>query len=88
MLYLVRKLGESIDINNNITVQVVEVKGKSVKLDFEFPDTATILRKEVHDRIVQENLAASLSNPTSDLDIGEVIAKVTLGKKKPEEPDV
>ncbi len=58
MLYLVRKLNESIIINDNIEVKVVEIKGKSVKLGFEFPTSATVLRKEVHDRIVQENLAA------------------------------
>ncbi len=59
MLYLVRKLNESIIINDDIEVKVVEIKGKSVKLGFEFPSTASILRKEVHDRVVAENLMAA-----------------------------
>ena len=59
MLYLTRKIGESIIINNNIELQVVEVRGKSVKLGFTFPPEATILRKEIHDKIMAENLAAA-----------------------------
>lgn len=59
MLYLVRKLGESIIINGNIEMKVVEIKGRSVKIGFEFPPSASVLRKEIHDRIVAENLAAS-----------------------------
>lgn len=66
MLYLVRKLGESIVINNNIEVKVIEVKGKTVKLGFEFPSSATVLRKEIHDRVVQENIAAQLGDSSAD----------------------
>lgn len=59
MLYLMRKPGESIIINNNVEVKVVEVRGKTVKIGFSFPPEATVLRKEVHDRIIQENKAAA-----------------------------
>ncbi len=38
---------------------VVEVRGRSVKLGFEFPPEATILRKELHDRIMEQNIAAA-----------------------------
>ena len=61
MLYLVRKLGESIIINNNIRVEVVDVKGGSVKLGFEFPPDATVLRAEVHQRILEQNIMAARS---------------------------
>jgi carbon storage regulator len=61
MLYLTRKLGESVIINNSIELTVVEVKGRSVKLGFNFPPEATILRKELHDRIMEQNLAAASS---------------------------
>ena len=60
MLYLSRKVGESIVINNNIELQVVEVRGKSVKLGFTFPADATVLRKEIHDKIMAENMAAAI----------------------------
>lgn len=58
MLYLSRKLGESIVINNTVELQVVEVKGKSVKLGFTFPPDASVLRKEIFDKISDENKAA------------------------------
>ena len=55
MLYLVRKLDESIIINNDIEIKVVEIKRNGVKLGITFPSTATVLRKEIHDRIATEN---------------------------------
>ena len=60
MLYLSRKVGESIIINNTIEMKVVEIRGKMVKLGFTFPPAASILRKEIHDRITEENRAAAL----------------------------
>jgi carbon storage regulator len=59
MLYLSRKIGESIVINNHIELTVVEVRGKVVKLGFTFPPDATVLRKEIHDKIMEENQAAA-----------------------------
>jgi carbon storage regulator len=59
MLYLSRKIGESIIINNSIELTVVEIKGKSVKLGFNFPSDASVLRKEIYDKIMQANLAAT-----------------------------
>lgn len=59
MLYLSRKIGESIVINNTIELTVVEVRGKTVKLGFVFPSDATVLRKEIYDKIMAENIAAA-----------------------------
>lgn len=59
MLYLSRKIGESIIINNTIELTVVEVRGKTVKLGFVFPPDATVLRKEIYDKIMAENIAAA-----------------------------
>jgi len=59
VLYLTRKIGESVIINNTIELTVVEVKGRSVKIGFNFPPEATIMRKELHDRILEQNIAAS-----------------------------
>ena len=68
MLYLTRKIGESIIINNTIELTVVEVKGRAVKLGFNFPPEATILRKELHDRIVEQNIEASQSLDDAEMD--------------------
>ena len=59
MLYLMRKQDESIIINNDIELKVIEIKGKSVKLGFSFPKGASVLRKELYDKIMAENAAAS-----------------------------
>ncbi len=69
MLYLTRKVGESIIINENIELTIVEVRGKTAKLGITFPPEATVLRKELHDRIKRENLAAAAGDdvlPPSD----------------------
>lgn len=62
MLYLTRKVGESVVINDNIEVTVVEVRGKSVKLGFVFPAEASVLRREIYERIQAENRAAAASS--------------------------
>lgn len=67
MLYLTRKLGETVVINNNIEVTIVEIKGKTVKLGFTFPRTSTVLRKEIYDVILEQNLAASHVDSHDDL---------------------
>ena len=59
MLYLTRKIGESIIINNNIEFTVVDIRGKTVKIGCVFPKEATILRKELHEKIMQQNIAAA-----------------------------
>jgi carbon storage regulator len=47
MLVLTRRPNESIVINDNVTVTVVEVKGDRVKLGFEAPRWIEIWRKEI-----------------------------------------
>ena len=63
MLYLTRKPGEAVIINNSIEVRVVEMRGRTVKLGFRFPPDATVLREEVHEQIRRENLAAVRAAP-------------------------
>ncbi|MEO1018036.1 MAG: carbon storage regulator [Pseudomonadota bacterium] len=59
MLYLTRRPGEAVYINNAIEVRVVEVRGRSVKLGFNFPEGASVLREEVFLEIQAENAAAA-----------------------------
>jgi carbon storage regulator len=59
MLFLTRKIGESIIIDDHITLTVSEIRGSIVKLSFDYPNTSRILRKEIHDRIQQENKNAA-----------------------------
>ena len=50
MLYLTRKVGESVIIDDNIEITVVEVRGKTIKLGFEFPADVTVLRRELYEK--------------------------------------
>ena len=59
MLYLTRKAGESVIINDDIEVTVVDIRGRSVKLGFTFPQGASVLRRELYEKIQRENLEAA-----------------------------
>ena len=61
MLFLTRKLGEAIIVNNDIEITVQEITGSKVKLGIVYPKTASVLRKEIFDRIQQENEAATIN---------------------------
>ncbi len=74
MLYLTRKIGESVIINDEIEVTVIEVRGKSIKLGFTFPEHATVLRREIFERIQEENRVAAAGS--------EALAQVVPGKRK------
>lgn len=71
MLFLTRKVGESIVINDDIEVTVVEVRGRSIKLGFTFPPEAKVLRRELHDRIKAEaeTPPANGAAPVSERDV-------------------
>lgn len=51
MLVLSRKKNESIIINDNITVTVIEIRGDKVRLGIEAPKDITVHRREVHEAI-------------------------------------
>jgi carbon storage regulator len=51
MLVLARKKNESIIINDNIVVTIVDIKGDKVRLGFEAPREVTIHRREVYEAI-------------------------------------
>ena len=72
MLFLTRKVGESIVINDNIELTDVEVRGKSIKLGFTFPPEAKVLRRELHDRIKADGVKAEsgVRNADAAEDIG------------------
>lgn len=59
MLILTRKLGESIRIGDNVRVVVVAVDGSSVKLGIEAPESVTVHREEIYQKIVAANREAA-----------------------------
>jgi carbon storage regulator len=55
MLILTRKVGESILINDNIRVKVVEFKGAQVRIGIEAPPDVRVCRAEVNDKSPREH---------------------------------
>ena len=51
MLVLTRKVNETIIINSDIRIKVVAIRGNHVRLGIEAPESVTILREELHDRV-------------------------------------
>ncbi|MEK6239398.1 MAG: carbon storage regulator CsrA [Planctomycetales bacterium] len=54
MLVLSRKKNESIVINNDITIVVVEIRGDKVRLGVEAPKEVPVHRREVYDAIQRD----------------------------------
>ena len=59
MLVLSRKRNESIVINNDITIVVVEIRGDKVRLGVEAPKEVPVHRREVYDAIKRHNAAST-----------------------------
>ena len=59
MLILTRKLGEKINIGDDITVTLLEIKGAQVKLGIDAPKSIGIHRNEIYEKIREENLRSS-----------------------------
>lgn len=57
MLVLSRKKNESIIINDNITVTVIEIRGDKVRLGIEAPKDVTVHRREVYEAIQNQSRA-------------------------------
>ncbi len=62
MLILSRKEGESIKIGDNVTIEIISIRGGTVKIGINAPEDALILRKELYDSIKEENINASNLN--------------------------
>lgn len=66
MLVLSRKKNESIIINGNIEVKIIELDDGRVRLGIEAPRSIDVHRKEVFDEIARENKEST--NSTLNLD--------------------
>jgi carbon storage regulator len=59
MLVLSRKKNESIVINNDITIVVVEIRGDKIRLGIEAPKDVPVHRREVYDAIKSREAIAA-----------------------------
>jgi len=79
MLVLSRKKDESIVINNEITIVVVEIRGDKVRLGIEAPKDVPVHRREVFDAIARDGVGTvSSPSPTTS---GEAKAEQAVGDR-------
>jgi carbon storage regulator len=64
MLVLSRKINESIVINDDITIVVVEIRGDKVRLGVEAPKEIPIHRREVFDAIHRNDVKPKTTDTT------------------------
>lgn len=60
MLVLSRKVDQTIVIEPNITIRILEINGDRVKLGINAPRDVVILRQELQEEVRQENLRAAV----------------------------
>ena len=58
MLALTRKKGESLVVNNNIEITVLEIRGDQIKIGISAPKNVPVYRKEVYLQIQKHNEAS------------------------------
>jgi carbon storage regulator len=71
MLVLSRKKNESIVINDDITIVVVEIRGDKVRLGVEAPKEIPVHRREVYDAIHHGNAADTTGKASKKPDAAE-----------------
>ncbi|MDH4318051.1 MAG: carbon storage regulator CsrA [Desulfobulbaceae bacterium] len=67
MLVLTRKPGEGLVIGDEITITIVESKNGGVKIGIEAPRHVKIYRRELYDRIREENIDAASTWTIDDI---------------------
>ena len=67
MLALTRKKGESIVVNNDIEISILDIRGEQVKVGISAPKDVPVYRKEVYLQIQKENEAAVILDSVNAL---------------------
>ncbi|MBN2217369.1 MAG: carbon storage regulator CsrA [Pirellulales bacterium] len=70
MLVLSRKKNESIVINDDITIVVVEIRGDKVRLGVEAPKEVPVHRREVFDAIHRNDVASEAATSKANTPAG------------------
>ena len=74
-------MGESINIGDDIKISIMEIKGRSVRIGIEAPQSMPIHREEVYTKIQEENRLASEWREVNMETLGSLIKNIK-GKKK------
>lgn len=66
MLALARKVNESIIINDNVEITILEIKGDQIKIGINAPKSVPVYRKEIYSQIQNSNReAAKTADPAA-----------------------
>ncbi len=65
MIVIPRKKGESVVINDNIILTVIEIRGDKVRLGIEHPKGATVHRREVYEAICRVEQRQPMVTPST-----------------------
>jgi len=81
MLVLTRKAGEAICIGDNVELVITDITKNAVRIGIKAPKNTPVYRREIYDRILQENQEASQSmiSNTQLVDLSSLINK-RIGK--------
>jgi carbon storage regulator len=75
MLILTRKPGESIRIGDTISIKIIELDNRHVKLGIDAPRSISVNREEIYDRIQKENQAAASGETSTLKNIADLLRK-------------
>ena len=62
MLILARRVGETVNIGNDVTVTVLGVKGNQVRLGINAPKNVAVHREEIFERIKNDDKEGRAAN--------------------------
>jgi len=69
MLILTRKLGESIAIGDDIKIEVLDIKGRQVRIGVQAPRQTKVYRGELYQVIMEQNQESTHSHSRQIEDI-------------------
>ncbi len=72
MLILTRRVGETVTIGDDVTITVLSVKGRQVRVGINAPKHIPVHRQEIYQRIQSEKLADLLQAESQKLSLATV----------------
>jgi len=68
MLILSRRTDESIVIGDEVTITILSVKGKQVRIGITAPPDVSVHREEIYQRIQAGDPEAAVAEPSTEVD--------------------
>ena len=56
MLILTRRIGETLNIGEDVSITILEIKAGQVRVGIDAPKTTPVHRKEIFERILKEKI--------------------------------